>query len=162
MLTDKFRNEEYLKRGNCLQRKTKPLICDTVVLSPQATISVCWLIQAAFMGFLFLTTPACYNERKSKIASKVCTEKPYSGRLFFAERTGLKQTKKYHISPYIFSFSIYVDEALLDNIHKERKSKRCEGRINIVFQCTELHFIVLHYIFNILQWRTLVRIVLKP
>jgi hypothetical protein len=100
MLTNTIKKEEYLKRGNCLQRKTKPLICTTVVLSPQATISVCWLIQAAFLGFLFLATPAYYNERKPKIASKACTEEPCSGeigRLFFAEKVGLKQMKTYHL-----------------------------------------------------------------
>jgi hypothetical protein len=81
MLTNNIKNEEYLKCGNCLQRKTKPLICTTVVLSPQATISVCWLIQAAFLGFLFLATPAYYNERKPKMSLKLEQKSCAPGRL---------------------------------------------------------------------------------
>jgi hypothetical protein len=55
MLMNKIKIKKYLKRGNCLQPKAKPLVCATAVLSPQATASVCWLLEAAFMGFLFFT-----------------------------------------------------------------------------------------------------------
>jgi hypothetical protein len=61
MLMNKFKVEKYLKRGNCLRPKAKPLVCATAVLSPQATISVCWLLQAAFVGLLFLVTSICYS-----------------------------------------------------------------------------------------------------
>jgi hypothetical protein len=61
MLITKIKNDKYLKPDNCLQPKAKPLVCETAVLSPEATVSDCWLLESAFMGFLYLATSTCYS-----------------------------------------------------------------------------------------------------